>query len=168
MFDSVYPFHRSPFHMPNMSRPSAFESGPLSGVRSMNPRYIHDTLDDTDILSVELPGVDKNNVKLEVKDYTLHVYGERIMRNAEPRNGKRVEGENPSDDGDGKVEITHEEGKGTSAEKAERPDATLKYRATFALAKVADVQAITADLSNGLLIVTVPHKKSETRRIELK
>jgi HSP20 family molecular chaperone IbpA len=168
VFDSMLPFDRSPFYMPRMLRPSALERGPFSGIRSMIPRYHHDAAADTDILSVELPGVDKSDVKLEVKDYALHVYGERVARSAESRKNKPIGGEKPRQDGDSNVEVMHEEGKGTSAEKVEHPEATLKYHATFSLAKVADIEAITADLRNGLLTVTVPHKKEEEpRRIEL-
>jgi HSP20 family molecular chaperone IbpA len=177
LFDAMNQMERTAFPLSRLGRASAVEGGSQSGVLAMNPRYHHVAADNADILSVELPGVEKNNVKLDVKDFTLSVSGERMipsMQTGKPvkdikETGKPVK-DSKTDKAEGepggRVEVTHVEGNGTTAEKV-HPASAMKYSAMFSLAKVADVSAITADYKNGLLTIIVPHKQPETRRIEL-
>jgi HSP20 family molecular chaperone IbpA len=168
--DAVLYMDPTAYPRSHLDRPAAIEYGSQSGGLSMNPRYQHVATESADILSVELPGVDKSNVQLEVRDFTLRITGERLQPSVVremPINIKKSANAGKADNANGDhMEASHVEGKGFSDVKV-HPASTIKYSATFSLEKVADVGAISADHKNGLLTVTIPHKPTVTRRIEL-
>jgi HSP20 family molecular chaperone IbpA len=142
---------------------------------AMLPRYNHVTTTDVDVLEVELPGVDKKDVKIELKGFTLFVTAERVMPHhaAEPTAAAKgadklvVSGTPRPENGD-QVHVNKNGGDpSTPAQKGEHRQ-VIKYAAKFSLAKIADLEAVSAECKNGLLRVTVPHKKpAEARKIEL-
>ena len=93
------------------------------------------------VIIVELPGVDREDVAVEVKTRTLWVYGERRFE-------KDCEGE----------------GMYHSLERSYGP-----FARRFALPKGVDRGAVSAVFKNGLLEITLPkeHQEARCRRIHI-
>jgi HSP20 family molecular chaperone IbpA len=153
---------------------TALERGPMPATTL--PRYQHWPSSNVDVLEVELPGVDKGDVKMDVKGFTLCVAAERVMHHDAPR-PEAVDGtadkppvvEEPAGaEGSDQVRVNKEAGgSSTVADRADHMH-RVKYSAKFSLSKVADINGITAEFKNGLLRVTVPHKQpAEPRKIVL-
>uniref|UniRef100_A0A7S1TGR7 SHSP domain-containing protein n=1 Tax=Compsopogon caeruleus TaxID=31354 RepID=A0A7S1TGR7_9RHOD len=126
-------------------------------------------------LWIELPGVKKEDLSLEVKDGCLSVTGERSKR----RKVQLMEGEVVVEDGDelcaegGRPDTdgspikkgkssepmvkSEEREKGTKEKEKSVPSPTEKtYHAIIKLGKLADTSKINATLRHGLLTLTVP------------
>jgi len=100
------------------------------------------------IVSVEVPGVDEKDLKAELNNNILHIFGE-----------KKQEFEEKSDDKDGK-------GKGYY--RMERVYGS--FQRTLALPEDVDSSAISASYKNGVLTLTLPRKKAsepENRAISI-
>lgn len=114
------------------------------------------------IFEVELPGVDKSNVSLDVKKETLNIVAKRMASHsgAEVGTGKRDGGgpeQNASVDSDKK-------------ESGGEAKVEVEYVVRFSMGKRADMDRISAKMENGLLSVVVPAKtpkKPEVRKIAL-
>lgn len=124
------------------------------------PRYQHLTGKSMDIVTVELPGVEKENVILDVKEHLLHLSAERVMPDANPVTAAR---EHSSPEKTGEPAGAD----GADAERRGGSVRTVKYVTAFSLGKNADVSGIQADYSNGLLTVKVPHRSPEVHRVML-
>lgn len=114
-----------------------------------------------DILTIELPGVEKERVNLDVKERVLHLSAERVMPySIETTTAAREECmQEKAEDGAG-ADGNVEEGRNESAR-------ALKYSSEFSLGTRIDVAAIQAEYSNGLLTIKLPHRGPETHRITL-
>lgn len=133
-------------------RPQKVERTPESTTVNPRRRYVGGA--DMDILEIELPGVEKSNVDLNVGDYCLRLSAERAMPSGSAASG-----------GDEEKECAAE-GAG-AADQAQAPQAVLTYAARIPLQTRADVGAVEAEMKNGLLTIRVPHKRPETHRIKL-
>ncbi len=90
---------------------------------------------------VEIPGVSKDDIKINVKDNTLVIHGER-KRTYEQKEG----------------DIVHYSSMWYG-----------KFHTEIALPSDADVENIEAVYKNGILVVKIPkHEKSRAREIEIK
>jgi HSP20 family molecular chaperone IbpA len=120
-----------------------------------NPIYRTNSTEAADILEVELPGVAKGDVKLDVTGLRLHISGARY----EAKSDHEV----PQGDGDETSEANQESG-----EAAPKMVPVVKYISSFSLShKHADVGRISAEYNDGLLRVTVPRKAEVSRHIEI-
>ena len=90
------------------------------------------------VVSVELPGVDEKDLKVELNNDILHIFGE-----------KKQEFEENSDD---------KEGKGKGFYRIERSYGS--FQRTLALPEDVDTSAISASHKNGVLSITLPRKKA--------
>jgi HSP20 family protein len=94
---------------------------------SWSPRVdIHETNDDI-LIDVELPGIDKKDINVEVKDNMLTITGERKQE-------RKVEG--------------------TECCRSERHYG--KFERTFSLTDTADADKINAAFKDGILTLTLP------------
>ena len=93
------------------------------------------------MLSVELPGVEPENVRLEVRDNALIVAGEKKQENRDDKKNQHV---------------------------LERVYGS--FQRVLALPEDADAEAVTATHKNGVLTVTIPRKvpaQSRAKSIEI-
>lgn len=90
------------------------------------------------VISVEVPGVDEKDLKVELNDNILHIFGE-----------KKQEFEEKSDDTDGKSKGYY---------RMERSYGS--FQRMLALPDDIDSSAISASHKNGVLSVTLPRKKA--------
>jgi HSP20 family protein len=93
------------------------------------------------VLTAELPGVERKQIDLQVKDHTLFLKGQR----------------NPS--GEVSQQVYH---------RLERPSGAFERR--FSLPQDIDADRIRANLNEGVLTVTLPKKQRRppVRRVEVK
>lgn len=114
--------------------------------------------DGTIIGEIELPGVTKEDLELDVKDQKLHL---RAVRR------RAVEGKTDGDkvvapEGDGAKQAVAS-GK---AKKRVEDDVVKRYEAEFGLPRTANVEDIKAKCTNGILTVAIPKKPEvEAKRI---
>lgn len=94
------------------------------------------------MIKIELPGVEKCNVSLDMKGETLHIFAKRMMRNiaAQVATGKQSGRVYQEDD-------SVERGK----ESAEAEKVEVEYTVRFNVGKRADAERISASMKNGLL-----------------
>lgn len=98
-------------------------------------------------IHMEVPGVDPDEVKVEVRDGLLTVEGEKKMECAAPAAAADKAGEQAAA-ADKTVWHVQERVYGS-------------FRRQISLAEDADVEAITADHKNGVLTITIPRKQPE-------
>lgn len=115
-----------------------------------------------DMIEVELPGVDKSNVSLDMKGETLHIVAKRMTSNsgAQVATGKQIGG-GPEQD------ASVDSGK---KESGEGEKVEVEYVVRFNVGKRADTDRVSANMKNGLLHVVVPAKspqKPEVRKVAL-
>jgi HSP20 family protein len=97
---------------------------------------VHET-DNEVLLDVELPGIEKNDVKVEVKDGVLTISGERKLE----RKGKE----------DGYRSVERRYG---------------RYERSFGLGETVNAEKITASYKNGVMTITLPKvEKAKPREI---
>lgn len=127
-------------------------------IHAIEPRYSVQRFEDGHVIEIELPGVDKKNVSVEVKDRAVTVAGTRSMV-ASDLTGKNTE------DGTGTQERNHDRA-GTGAEvKRESTERGVQYEVTLRVPEEADTNMICAEMNDGLLVVKVPKKQSQSRTI---
>lgn len=129
---------------------------------AFSPRWERTVVKGADVLRVELPGFDKTDVALDVKGTALHVSAEHVepMRAQTNESGELSSAQAGGDDDGVGLSVPASED-GTGGEFMEGPRCSRRYFMTVALPKNADVGAIQADMTNGLLTVTVPHTRPE-------
>lgn len=109
------------------------------------PRYTYRISSSAAYLEVELPGVAREHVQVEVEGSKLIVRGKRF------RNER----------GSCCVEERESDGK-------KEPVVMQRYRLALRLGKDADADGVKADhCGNGVLVVTIPIKEREVRKIEV-
>jgi HSP20 family molecular chaperone IbpA len=135
------------------------------------PRYQHLTGKSMDIVTVELPGVEKENVTLDVKEHLLRVSAERLMPEDSDTMASMSAGDapparepSPSAEHADERAVCADGGGDSQREASGR---RVKYSGTFALARNTDVSGIQADYKNGLLTVKIPHRRQEMHRVVL-
>lgn len=152
--------------------------GPQANARNIvQPQYTVNYAEGTVFLEVELPGVPQETVKLDVREGTLKISGERGVGSfGVGRQEKADAGEDRSAPGgkDGEVQLgSGKSGSGAvSAPEVEKlPDVlthTITYMAELTLPSRADVGNASAEYTNGLLRVRVPPRKEpETLTIKI-
>lgn len=119
-------------------------------------------------LDVEMPGVHKDDITIELQDKRLVVIGKRFKHsllkgiNSEAQNVEQATGEDVK-------KSNEDEDKEMSNPSETAPKRTLAntYRAVFRLPKLIDEGAVTVDShENGVLKLKLPHaKKPEPRKI---
>ncbi|KAI0562371.1 Small heat shock protein HSP20 [Gracilaria domingensis] len=120
------------------SKPTATELSPAAYTRQAN--------ENETVLQVDLPGVDKEHVSVEVKGHKLTVTGKRL-RFANDSAEKKKDKE--SSDGDTVMEN----------------QTPVVYKRTFTLARSVDVEAVKAEsFENGVLTLVLPKKEQAQPR----
>src|ERR1041385_3082207 len=78
----------------------------------LRPLYDVDETDDRYVLSVDLPGVPKDRIRIEVKDASLHISAERKLREGQPKGYAKFEQsfELPQSAAFDKIEAEHQDG----------------------------------------------------------
>lgn len=113
--------------------------------------------DGTVIGEIELPGVAKEDLELDIKDQKLTLRAVRRRAMEGKTDGSEAV---PEEDGE-KQEVA----KKKSEEKNE-DDVVKRYKAEFSLPKTANVEDIKARYTNGILTLAIPKKpEAEARRI---
>jgi len=113
---------------------SAHERGYFgSGFSSSNSFPSIDVFEEENntVLTAEIPGTQKENIKLEVKDNTIRVYGERKVVYPEKADIRRLERKN------------------------------MKYDRTIELKAKVEANKVTANYENGILKIIIPKAESE-------
>lgn len=126
------------------SMPSAPNSAFLPGTNGglLRPTLDLGASDEEYTVTVEIPGVDEKEIKLEIANDTLTIQGEKRQKNEET----------------GKNYYRMERSYGS-------------FQRVLALPEDADQDGVTASFKNGILSVTMPRKplpKSDVKRIEVK
>lgn len=131
------------------------------------PRTIHSYSDpvhrvhhceDGDVLEIELPGVSKENVVVEVKENTLTVTGERSGR----RSGDEMASKEEETD-----KASSSEHCRVAASEGSKAIDYLRYRIVFEVGGKLSLQNAEAHMENGLLMVKLPRTEPEKHRISI-
>ncbi|MCF6173037.1 MAG: Hsp20/alpha crystallin family protein [Campylobacteraceae bacterium] len=118
------------------------EQGYEAGISSFTPTINSREADDAYYVEVDLPGVTKEDISIDVKDNVLTISGERKIRNETKENNYY------------KVESRYG-----------------KFVRNFTLPKDVDTQKIVASNKNGVLEVKIPKQEiteSKPKKIEIK
>lgn len=124
--------------------PSAFNQAFLPGLNSglLKPTLDLGASEKEYTVTVEIPGVDEKDIKLEIANDTLTIRGEKRQENEE---------------------------KGKSYYRMERSYGS--FQRVLSLPEDADQDGVTASFKNGILRVTMPRKalpQADVKRIEVK
>ena len=123
---------------------------PYTGEKDTGPSFTP-TVDveetsDAFMMSADLPGLNEDDIEIEITDKTLSISGERILT----RNPLQ------QDDSNGRVNRTERR--------------FGRFMRAFTIPDTVNSDEITADYSNGVLVLTLPKvekQKSESRRVLL-
>jgi HSP20 family molecular chaperone IbpA len=128
------------------------------------PSYSTRRTKDADNITIELPGVPKETLKLDIKSHFLIVSGSRPDPDA-PTEPQLTEQTERSTDRNGKSD-KGEVGEGNADEQY---DGHIHYEVRVMLSERLDVDSISADYKDGLLCVRVPHRGDvkQTRSITI-
>ena len=170
------------------SGPSALRNtkpSPKKRASAVAPRYTVQNDDGVSFVDVELPGVAKESVTVEVNGRTLCISGDRIVRQrAVSEDAGRGEPGQSDAPVDAKEGASHgAEGTGSKTPTV-RQDATesdaagdaegvaaagerVVYKAEFSLPASADCAKVSADFHDGLLEVRIPRKQAESHRVSV-
>lgn len=135
------------------------------------PRYRAVSDHNAMVLEIELPGVDKKSIELDVNRKQLTVSAKRPIlssfgagRNGGPQKGAIEGGEHKSGEHKHEVEGSIEK----AVAEVRTVDNSLKYSAKFRLGYDVDVENVAAEFKEGILCIRVPrHEESTSRRIEV-
>lgn len=135
---------------------------------SRAPAYSQQTTDTETFLQVDLPGVEKHNVSVEVEGNKLTVTGKRYRPTySASEDVQATEPQSPTKkaktDHNDEVEPTSEE----TVKQNDKP--AVVYKRTFVLARNVDTEAVRAhNFNNGVLSLVLPAKKeSLPRKIQI-
>lgn len=144
----------------------------FSDTRTVSPNYNTVFIDGTGLLEIELPGVAKDRLQLDVRDNVLFVTGSRVPHpddstcattEAEVRTSRAETTDGKKTSANGGDKEVH---KDISSNDASAKREGLKYSAKFKLAYDADVNAIKAEFKDGLLKVRIPRRaEAEPKRL---
>lgn len=119
---------------------------------TVEPSYRYEADATAGHFEIELPGVAKENVSIEVHENKLVVKGKRFKKNVMGAQGAAMTDEAPKEE----------------APKKDEPTPSLIYMLEARLPAGADVDAIKADhCGDGILTMTVPMKADKARRIQI-
>lgn len=166
-----------------------------SGWKMVEPIYSEQTYHDQNFLEIDLPGVEKEDISIELNNRRLVVIGKRFRN--ERRDGKDAVNVQATEDV-GEATVAEQGEKSTVDETGARPEATsteneekellekntsdekdaskshlgikvhtYTYRRIFGFSQLVDMDAIAVDsYRNGVLRLQLPHvKKQEPRKI---
>lgn len=160
---------------------------------TVEPTYSQETQNDESFLDIDLPGVEKGDIAVEVRNRRLVVVGKRFQNDgrklmatkeaadaaeAQSEEKQVTEERKPATGSESESAAQTEEPapKNDTAEENEAPAnakskrvRTKTYRGVFRLTPIVDVDAITVDYHrDGVLRLRLPHaKKQEPRKIAL-
>lgn len=122
-----------------------------AGARTIEPSYVYEADDTTARFEIELPGVARDGLSIEVNEHKLTVRGKRFRK----RGG--CQGTEEANNGT----VTEQDSAGSSP--------SLIYLLEARLGHSADLDNIKADLcGDGILLIDVPMKtRKETRKIQI-
>jgi HSP20 family protein len=106
--------------------------------------------DDAFLLAAELPGFDKENIHIDVKDSTLTITANRKEETVNDNSAPTAENENATD-----TVVTSSETPSANSTYLRREIRTCNYKRSFHVDGV-DVNNIKANYVNGILNVTLP------------
>ncbi len=86
---------------------------------------------DNTVLTAEIPGTQKEDIKLEIKDKTIRMFGERKVAYPDNASIRRLERKN------------------------------VKFDRTIKLGSKVEAEKATAEYKNGVLMITLPKAESE-------
>jgi HSP20 family molecular chaperone IbpA len=123
-------------------------------------------------MEVEMPGVPKESLSIDIKNDTLVIHGSRPGRastgtsstmSPEPEKNEVEGGDNV---GGGNIKVTREHARETEGgPKVEGEESKpVIYEVKFRLHGRSDVDGIRADYHDGLLKICVPHRKETAPR----
>lgn len=165
MYHPLESFLFDAFDLPSTTRHSK------SGPRTVSPNYNTVFVDGTGLLEIELPGVSKERLQVDVRDNVLFVTGSRGSQDAETTH-EAAAPEDPSINAEkfntSKDEATADgkQNEVTTDSKPAFAHEGLKYSAKFKLAYDADINDIKAEFKDGLLKVRIPRRaEAEPRRL---
>jgi HSP20 family molecular chaperone IbpA len=135
------------------------------------PRYRAVSDHNAMILEIELPGVDKKSIELDVNRKQLTVAAKRPIlssfgahRDNGPKKAAIEGGEHKGGERMHEVEGSVEK----AVAEVRTQDNSLKYSAKFRLGYDVDVDHVSADFKEGILCIRVPrHEESTSRRVEV-
>lgn len=111
-------------------------------------------------LEVELPGVAKEDVKIELKDNKLTVAGSRFGDDMAPSPPEREEEAYSAEE--------HEKVETEKENSVPKRAVETMYELKIRLGTKVDENAVKAEsYSNGILVVSIPFKKMETRTVKV-
>lgn len=147
-----------------------FDAGelPISGHSHSNnirsPNYTTTMSNGVAILTVELPGVRKDCLDLNLKDNVISVLGKRPV--TEDSNFAGVSPGNIQDTPNSSQDENRDSPLAKKAGQEHVQEKVITYSAKFKLVYDVDVDGIKADFKDGLLKMKVPRKKeSESRKL---
>lgn len=132
-----------------------FSQGRKDDLRTL-PSYTIREVEDGETIEVELPGVAREDLVVEVKDRDLTVTGRRIPSSEVTATPRKSPEENISE------KMASNDGMGQ-----ENTRSTVSYKVSFRLPEKADMDQVRGDLKNGLLTLRVPRKEAEKHSIEI-
>jgi len=155
---------------------------PTRRMSTIEPRYSAQYHDGASFIDVELPGVSKESVTVDVKGRTLTIYGERLLRR---RTARKTAGHREASHAGTQIDSQEESRPGAEhTDTMERPEkqgeeaAEVGTRVKTAVGKVthhlqftlpasADEGNVSADFHDGLLEVRVPRKEAQSHRVSV-
>jgi HSP20 family molecular chaperone IbpA len=140
----------------------AFVVGAFSetgGEKKIAPNYHSLYVNGYEVLEIELPGVKKESLTMELKEHILTVTGSRAPY-APAVNTATAEA--------GEIANAKKSDGVTVRKSAEEGPKSLMYSVKFKMSRVANVDDIKGDFNDGLLRVVIPRRKEiEPRRIQI-
>lgn len=136
------------------------KSAPEKAARRVVPRSRTTENDDGAVLEIELPGVAKENLSVEVKDRTLSVVGRR-MAWMDGSKQDHSAGESESVSGAGSGDEQDKENVRSGMERSTE----MRYEAGFCLGRQVDVDRVEVrQFSDGVLVVRLPKREEPKAR----
>jgi HSP20 family protein len=116
---------------------------------AITPSYTITRSSEADTIHVELPGVQKESLKLDAENFFLFVSGSRGSRQATALT--------PSEKSDRDVNGEH-------LSYSEKSKDVVRYEVKFRIPERSDADEVKADYADGLLTIRVPHRREAERR----
>lgn len=149
----------------DLNRPCRSASKALF-TRSAHPRYRTSSSAAGDVTEVELPGVEKSNVSLDVKGKTLRIVAKRMMNDSDfPTAGTSCEAP-VEEKSNANAERAPDAVRGDGEGQQPVDEVKMEYDVRFSLGRAADTDRISADMKNGLLRVRVPTKAPQAPQVQ--
>lgn len=138
---------------------------------TVEPSYRYEATHTAGYFEIDMPGVSREDLSVEVHDNKLCVRGKRFRKELIPQREDDVEDAGKDAPGEDKQEDGMEDAgkEGTAEAEKEEPVPSIVYLLEMRLTQGADVDAIKADAyEDGVLTMTVPMKTDKgTRRVQI-